>query len=141
MTFGERLVEARKKAGLNQKQLAEALEITPTRLNYWEKDKREPDIFMIKKISSLLHISSDYLIGSIAEDYQEQKKSSSPFLAADERNFIKKYRVLSEHGKQMVNIVLDAEYEYSMKSRQSISVAARSGDTAEGYVDGTDEEL
>ena len=48
-TFGKRLVSARNKLNLSQKDLAEKLGITPTRLNYYEKDKREPDISMIKK--------------------------------------------------------------------------------------------
>lgn len=47
-TFGKRLVYARNEKGYSQKQLAELMGITPTRLNYWEKDKREPDIPMLK---------------------------------------------------------------------------------------------
>ena len=39
-TLGKRLVKIRKEKGLTQKRLAELLDITPTRLNYWEKDKR-----------------------------------------------------------------------------------------------------
>lgn len=64
MTFGERIIEARKKLHLNQKQLAEILEITPTRLNYWENNKREPDIAMIKSLAKALEVSADYLIGN-----------------------------------------------------------------------------
>ena len=63
MTFGERIVRAREKKGLNQKQLAELLEISPTRLNYWEKDKREPDVPMIWKLIEVLDVSGDWLIG------------------------------------------------------------------------------
>lgn len=67
MTFGERLVKSREAAGYNQKQLAEALGITPTRLNYWEKDKRQPDVEMIKALSMALNVSADYLIDNISE--------------------------------------------------------------------------
>ena len=63
MTFGERLVYARELRGYNQKQFAEVLEVTPTRLNYWEKDKRQPDVLMIWKIISALKISGNWLIG------------------------------------------------------------------------------
>ena len=38
-SFAERLINAREKKNLTQKQLAEKLGITPTRLNYWEKAK------------------------------------------------------------------------------------------------------
>ena len=81
-TLGKRLVKIRKEKGLTQKRLAELLDITPTRLNYWEKDKREPDISMIKKISEVLQIDPNFLIGlnfwteDMFEDYRNAKKSS-----------------------------------------------------------------
>lgn len=40
MTFGERLVQLRKEKKISQKDFAAILGISPTRLNYWEKDKR-----------------------------------------------------------------------------------------------------
>ena len=61
--FGQRLVDAREKKGYNQKQFAELLNITPTRLNYWEKDKREPDFFMFSKIVELLDTDANQLLG------------------------------------------------------------------------------
>ena len=66
--FSERLVKTRKKRNITQRQLAEMLEITPTRLNYWEKGKREPDVMMINKISTTLNVRPDYLLGHIDED-------------------------------------------------------------------------
>ena len=62
ITFGKRLAHYRKEAGYTQKSFADTLGITPTRLNYWEKDKREPDIPMLKNIVELLNIESDMLI-------------------------------------------------------------------------------
>lgn len=61
--FGQRLVAAREEKGYNQKQFAELLNITPTRLNYWEKDKREPDFFMFSKIIKLLDVDANKLLG------------------------------------------------------------------------------
>ena len=61
--FGSRLVKLREKKGLNQRQLAEILNITPTRLNYWEKDKREPDFFMFSKIVQVLDADANELLG------------------------------------------------------------------------------
>lgn len=73
-TFGERLVFSRDKLGINQKKLAEILGITPTRLNYWEKNKREPNVEMIKEISKILKVSGDFLIG--IKDYEEVNNSN-----------------------------------------------------------------
>lgn len=91
MTFGERLVHYRMKKQLTQKALAENLGITPTRLNYWEKDKRQPDVEMIRLLSSVLGVSADILIG-YKED-PETKKAPVPegtgekeFILLDETN-------------------------------------------------------
>lgn len=63
LTFGEKLVSIRENKGISQKGLAELLDISPTRLNYWEKDKRQPDMEMIKKIVAILNISFVDLLG------------------------------------------------------------------------------
>ena len=81
------------------------LGITATRLNYWEKDKREPDVAMIKKISALLDVSSDWLIGN------EQNADIDVILSSAEKDHIKKYRTLDEYSKKVVDSVLDLEYE------------------------------
>ena len=94
-TFGERLVRAREKKNLTQKQLAEILEITPTRLNYWEKGKREPNIEMIGQLAKALDISTDSLIGW--EYYDRQH--------ADEIKAIHKYLNFNEFLEQAGYIV------------------------------------
>lgn len=91
--FGERLIKARELKGYNQKQFAEALGITPTRLNYWEKDKREPDFFMLTKIIDLLDTDADSLIGITSKFVVTNK----------EKNIILTYRALNEDGKKMAD--------------------------------------
>lgn len=63
-SFGERLKLEREKSGYNQKEFAEAIGVTPTRLNYWEKNKREPDFFNIRKMIDVLGCDADYLLGT-----------------------------------------------------------------------------
>jgi transcriptional regulator with XRE-family HTH domain len=105
MTFGERLVYARNKKGLNQKQFAELIGITPTRLNYWEKDKREPDVTMIWKIIKALEISGDWLIGN-SNNFCDMKNSPAPAqaetgdLTPDKIELLHDYDQLNENGKE-----------------------------------------
>ncbi len=114
MTFGERLMKARDDKGYKQNQFAEMLEITPTRLNYWEKDKREPDVAMIKKISSLLGVSSDWLIGN------DTYSNSENFILKDsEKSIIKKYRFLDTYGQELIDKALDIEYRRCESQRES----------------------
>lgn len=92
-TFGKRLVKVRKEKNLTQKKLAELLGVTPTRLNYWEKDKRKPDIEMTKKISEVLNVETDFLIGRnfwTDDMYEDYKNASNP---ADKYYLLTKYGV------------------------------------------------
>lgn len=64
MTFGERLFTCIKNANITQKELAAQIGATPTQLNYWIKDKRQPDIPYIRSLAKVLNVSADYLIGN-----------------------------------------------------------------------------
>ena len=62
MTFGEKLKNARKNAGLSQEQLAEKLCVSRAAVAKWETDKGLPDIMNLKAISKLLDVSIDTLL-------------------------------------------------------------------------------
>lgn len=62
MTFGEKLKEARKEAGLSQKQFAEKMSVSRSAIAKWESDKGMPDVNNLKAIAQLLNISLDYLL-------------------------------------------------------------------------------
>lgn len=62
MTLGERIVFFRTKKGISQKGLAELIGATPSRLNYWEKDKREPDVKMINRLCEALGVDPSELL-------------------------------------------------------------------------------
>ena len=51
MTFGEKLKNARKNAGLSQEQLAEKLCVSRAAVAKWETDKGLPDIMNLIAIS------------------------------------------------------------------------------------------
>lgn len=89
-TFGERLTQARKDKGLSQKAFAELLEITATRLNYWEKDKREPDIPHLHKICEILNINGDWLLGR--SEQKEKPTILNNELSKHEQAVIAAYR-------------------------------------------------
>lgn len=62
MTFGEKLKNARKNAGLSQEQLAQRLCVSRAAVAKWETDKGLPDILNLKAISRLLDVSIDSLL-------------------------------------------------------------------------------
>ncbi len=62
LSFGEKLKNARKSAGLTQEQLAEKLGVSRQAITKWEADKGLPDIENLKLISKALDVSIDYLL-------------------------------------------------------------------------------
>ena len=62
MTFGEKLKEARKEAGLSQEQFAEKMSVSRSAVAKWETDKGMPDVNNLKAMAKLLDVSVDYLL-------------------------------------------------------------------------------
>lgn len=107
-TFGERLKHEREKKGFNQKDFAEAIGVTPTRLNYWEKNKREPDFFNIKKIIDILECDADYLIGVSREPEQKEVTENKP----------EGYTLLNAESKKIVDNLVTQLLEMQEKGKQ-----------------------
>lgn len=110
MTFGERLTLTLKRSGFTQKYVADALGITPTRLNYWIKDKRQPDIPMIRELSALLGVSADYLIGN---------DNAETGISDEAHKLALKYDRLDEHGRDLLNTIADKELERLGSAQES----------------------
>ena len=64
MTVGERIRNARKNAGLTQKQLGEKCGIAEPTIRRYELGKLNPKYETLKKIASALEVPISYLIGS-----------------------------------------------------------------------------
>ena len=62
-TMGKRIAALRKQAGLTQEQLAEQLGVTAQAVSKWENDVSCPDISLLPKISQILGVSTDELLG------------------------------------------------------------------------------
>lgn len=64
MSFGKRLQEARKKANLSQKDVADALNTKSPVIGRYERDEAKPSIEAAAKLANLLEVSLDYLVGN-----------------------------------------------------------------------------
>ena len=62
-TFGERLKALRKQKNLTQKELASLIGVKNSIISFYENGDRSPSPAVIIKLASLLHVSSDYLLG------------------------------------------------------------------------------
>ncbi len=79
MEFNERLQELRKRRGLTQEELAQALFVSRTAISKWESGRGYPSIDSLKAISSTFQISIDQLLSSsevltiAQEDHREKQ--------------------------------------------------------------------
>jgi len=62
MSVGKRLRDARKAKGLTQKELAGMIAVKHNSVSNWENDQNKPDLDTIRRICSVLDISSAYLL-------------------------------------------------------------------------------
>ncbi len=108
MTFGERLTDLRISAGyIKRNEFADKLGIPSTTLRNYETDVREPGHTFLKQVSEFFNVSVDYLLG-----LTDDKEVLSSFrLKSTEYTHIEKYRSLDPHGKDMVDTVLNKEFD------------------------------
>lgn len=62
-TFGDRLRERRKNAGLSQEQLAETCGVSVQAVSKWETNLCYPEVRQLMGIADLFHTSVDFLLG------------------------------------------------------------------------------
>ena len=104
MSFiGEQIKKYRNIKGMTQQDIANALGESSGRVIYnWEKGIGRPDCDKLARLCDLLEVSADELIGC---------KSMAQRPTATEWNTIQKYRALDEHGKEVVDYMIDSEYK------------------------------
>ena len=61
-TIGQRIRYLRVRNNMTQKTLAEILYVSESTVSGWERDRVEPSILFIVKLSTLFHASLNYLI-------------------------------------------------------------------------------
>lgn len=69
MSLGKKLKSEREKRRWSQKYVAEKIGITNTVLSNYERDYRDPDTETLKKLAELYEVSTDYLLGHEAQNY------------------------------------------------------------------------
>jgi len=63
MSFGSRLLQARKNKGLSQEDLASQLGTKGPAIGRYERDEMKPSIDVAAKIAGILDVSLDWLVG------------------------------------------------------------------------------
>ena len=81
MTFGEKLQDIRKKAGMSQDALAEKLDVSRQAVSRWERDETLPETEKVVLLADLFCVTTDYLLRPQLETPEPTyKKRTSRFL-------------------------------------------------------------
>lgn len=116
MNTGEKIKYYRTQLGLSAEELASSIGVSPSTIyRYENNDIANMGIDKLKLIASALHTQSYVLLGW-GDDKSEQELTNSVPPNSDESNILKKYRDLDDHGKKMVDFVLEEEYIRSTSS-------------------------
>lgn len=106
MTIGQRIKEARKKAGLTQKELGAKLGIAYQTLAQWENDLRNPKQETIRRIADALNCDFFWLLLGESLSIEERSALSAMIVFNTDNPYIKKaamhavYRSEGEHIRQ-----------------------------------------
>lgn len=77
-SFGTRLAELRKQAGLSQEEFAELLNVSRQSISKWENDKAYPEMTRLIFMSDYFKVSLDELMrGEVNQTVEEQTKEVS----------------------------------------------------------------
>lgn len=116
--IAEKLKIARLDVGYTQKDAAASLGKSQQTLAAWETGRSQPDVDMLALLFKLYNISPNSF-------FEHNEKET--VLSVKEQECLKKYRTLDERGKDIVDSILDKEYEYSKIIK--LPMVARSGVT------------
>ncbi len=107
MTFGEKLRQARKAAGLTQKELAQAVELKHNAVSNWEKGISSPDPATIRRLCEILRMPPNFFfeaeesaaLSGVEFALFGEVRQLSPEDQQDVLNFIRYKRSLQEKRK------------------------------------------
>ena len=112
MSFGSKIIEARKEKNMSQEELAKALGATPTTIGRYERNEVKPSIEVALKIAKTLDVSLDYLTGNSPENPLKNRKLLERFT-----DILR----LNENDKEHILFTIDAMLRDS-KTRQAYDV-------------------
>lgn len=104
--FSDVLKFLRKREGLSQKELARRLGLAQNTISSYEAGRRQPDFETLETIADFFNTSLGTLLGE-----GDGVKAPAQYLT----DLQKKYNALDDHGRELVDLVLGAEYRRCMK--------------------------
>ena len=110
--MNNRLKECRLKKGYTQQYVALMLGIKSPSVSNWEKGKTFPTTENLAALSRLYDVPLDYLMGGDTKDVEAVSE-----LTADEQEFLKRFKRLSENDKDAILDQMQFLWEYKNRKK------------------------
>lgn len=125
MNFLEKLDFLMDKYGLNKRTLSQKSDIPYTTIDNWYKRGYEGlKLTTLRKLNDFFNTTLDYWILDEITD-PNYGRTSGFKVSYDEMEHMKKYRNLDDHGKELVDMIIDKETERIEAYSKSLSPAAQ----------------
>lgn len=111
-----RLRAMREAKGMSQDDVAKYLGITRTAYNKYEAGVIYP-VRKVKELATLFHVTTDYILGYAEPPWQVQLRQAD----ARTEEQVQKYLSLSNNGKDIVDVTLDAVFDREGRPTKSQS--------------------
>ncbi len=123
MSLGEKIASLRKAKGMTQEQLAEKCSVSAQAVSKWENDLTAPDISLLPRLSELLEVSCDELLGARRADVVSVNPET-----VDLTKMLLKVRIKSGDGDKVnLNLPLSIA-EILLKNKSFVASLEKSGD-------------
>ena len=91
--------EARKSAGLTQKEVAAVVGVNQNTYSYWENGKTKIDSESLAKLSELFGVTTDFLLGKVPCKTTVDSVNDKPAVRSDEEKLLGVYNSLDQESK------------------------------------------
>lgn len=113
MGIGNKLSVLLEKRETNPNELAKKVGVSPqTIYSIIKRDSKKADIEVLLKIADILGVNVEYFI----DDAIPSGSSKSDVLSSSDMSLLEKYHVLDNYGRELVDLVLEKEYDRCIAS-------------------------
>lgn len=158
MTLGALIKDYRKDHGMSQQTFADLAGVSKAYISILERNYNPvngkhpiPSVLTIKSIATVMNIDFNDIIAILDPDTQVSIAAEEPKAPIDpvacalsdgDLALLEKYRTLDEYGKEVVDLVLDAEHRRVNDQQDVIEFVARNGQRGRvNHVDNLDDLL
>lgn len=131
-TLGDRISSLRKSKGLSQRKLMDILNFD--NLSKYEKDQRQPNYEILKKIADFFNVSTDWLLTGQDSDQHNLSDEGSKVehilgkLSDEEIHFIELLRQVDDHEKAKIEGMLELKIAEAQSAKKELSSPYQNGD-------------